>query len=57
MNTEGLFNFMIGFVIGIMTMAFYTTWLRDRGRNECNINLPRSEECIKVWVPPSKELK
>ena len=57
MNDEPWVALCIGIVVGVWIMAVFTTILRDRGREECNINLPRSEECIQVWVPPLKELK
>lgn len=57
MNDNHWVTFLIGVVVGVWIMAAFATIIRDRGRDECNINLPRSEECIQVWVPPSKEKK
>lgn len=57
MNDNHWVTFLIGIVVGVWIMAAFATIIRDRGRDECNINLPRSEECIQVWVPPSKETK
>ena len=57
MKDEPWVTLCIGIVVGVWIMAVFTTILRDRGRHECNINLPRSEECIQVWVPPLKEKK
>lgn len=57
MNDSPWIAFLMGLVIGVWFMAIFITILRDRGRDECNNNLPRSEECTQVWVPPSKEAK
>lgn len=59
MNDNHWGAFAMGLILGVWLMFSFTTILRDRdrGRDECNINLPRTEECIQVWVPPSKETK
>ena len=57
MNDDFHIGFFVGIVCGAVVVALFASYLRDRGRFECNINLPRSEECIQVWVPPLKELK
>ena len=44
-------GFLTGLLIGaLFTMAF-ATWARDRGRDECDNKLPRTEKCVHVWVP------
>lgn len=50
-------GFTAGFLVGILLMAVFTIHLRDRGRDECNLHLPRTEQCIQVWVAPVKESK
>ena len=57
MNEGFHVGFFVGIVWGAVVVGLFTSYLRDRGRFECNINLPRSEECIQVWMPPSKEQK
>ena len=42
---------MSGFLIGVFLTVFLTTLVRDQGRNECDNKLPRTEKCVKVWVP------
>lgn len=41
----------IGFMAGSMLLTAWAVYLRDRGRDECDAKLPRSEKCIQVWVP------
>lgn len=57
MKDEFWMGATFGFISGVMIIGLWATYLRDRGRYECDINLPRPEECIQVWVPPSKEQK
>ena len=44
-------GFMPGFLIGVFLTVLLTTLVRDQGRNECDNKLPRTEKCVKVWVP------
>ena len=44
-------GFMPGFLIGVFLTVSLTTLVRDQGRNECDNKLPRTEKCVKVWVP------
>jgi hypothetical protein len=50
----GLLN---GILIGVVVTAFYCVYLRDRGREECEVKLLRSEQCVQVWAPQTKEKK
>ena len=49
---EGL---LAGVVIGCMVMLVTATYVRDRGRDECDNKLPRTEKCVQVWVPEQGE--
>ena len=44
-------DFMPGFLIGVLFTACFAALVRDQGRNECDNKLPRTEKCVKVWVP------
>lgn len=48
-------GFLAGWIIGLLFTVFFTTYLRDRGRDECDNKLPRTEKCVQVWVPEQKE--
>ena len=54
-------DFWAGATFGaILGMALITVWaiyLRDRGRDECDNKLPRSEKCVQIWVPESATKK
>lgn len=51
-------DFWVGAVAGaIAGMLLITAWaiyLRDRGREECDNKLPRTEKCVQVWVPEAR---
>lgn len=53
---QGYFGngFLAGWILGLMFTVFFTTYLRDRGRDECDNKLPRTEKCVQVWVPPEQ---
>ena len=51
------FDLSIGLLIGVLATALFSAWVRDRGRDECDNKLPRTEHCIKVWVAPTNESK
>lgn len=57
MKDEFWMGATFGFISGAMIISLWATYLRDRGRYECDSKLSRSEECIQVWVPPLKEKK
>ena len=44
-------DFLIGLLIGVLFTVAFATWVRDRGRDECDNKLPRTEKCVQVWVP------
>lgn len=45
------FGFTGGFMLGMLLMTAFSIYLRDRGRDECDNKLPRTEKCVQVWVP------
>ena len=55
MKDDFWFGWTMGFVIGILLFSGYFIYLRDRGRDECNAQLPRSQSCIQKWVPPAEQ--
>lgn len=42
---------LCGTLITSVVLAFFVTWVRDQGRDECDNKLPRNEKCVQVWVP------
>ena len=44
-------GFLPGLLIGVLFTAAIATWVRDQGRDECDNKLPRTEKCVRVWVP------
>ena len=44
-------GFLTGLLIGALFTATFATWVRDRGRDECDNKLPRTEKCVQAWVP------
>ena len=44
-------GFLTGLLIGVFFTAGFASWVRDRGRDECDNKLPRTEKCVQVWVP------
>ena len=44
-------GFLTGLLIGVLVTACFAAWVRDRGRDECDNKLPRTEKCVQVWVP------
>lgn len=44
-------GFLTGLLIGVLFTVAFATWVRDRGRDECDNKLPRTEKCVQVWVP------
>ena len=47
-----------GFLAGVALTTFVLTasfvFVRDRGREECDNKLPRTEKCVQVWVPEAR---
>lgn len=41
----------IGLAIGCLIGLLLAAGIRDVGRYDCEKNLPRTQECVKVWVP------
>lgn len=55
MNTEQVF---FGMSVGVLLGLFLFLWVNEIGRDECEKHLPRTQKCVKVWVPqpvPSTE--
>ena len=50
-------DFLTGFLIGALAMAFFAAWVRDQGRDECDNKLPRTEKCVQIWVPEQQTKK
>ena len=48
---EYWFGFTCGAMVGMILLTAFTIYLRDRGRDECDNKLPRTEKCVQVWVP------
>ena len=44
-------GFLTGLLIGALFTACFAAWVRDQGRDECDNKLPRTENCVQVWVP------
>ena len=44
-------GFLIGFLVGVILTVCFDTWVRDKGRNECDNKLLRTEKCVQIWVP------
>ena len=44
-------DFLVGLLIGVLLTLCVVTWVRDQGRNKCDNKLPRTENCVQVWVP------
>lgn len=44
-------DFLFGFVVGVVVMTLFATWVRDQGRDICDNKLPRTEKCVQIWVP------
>ena len=45
---------VVGALIGMLFVAGLSIHLRDRGRDECDMKLPRTEKCVQVWVPEAR---
>ena len=43
-----------GAIVGMLFIAGLSIYLRDRGREECDNKLPRTEKCVQVWVPEAR---
>lgn len=41
----------ITIVIVCLFCSVLAAGIRDMGRDDCEKNLPRTQECVKVWVP------
>jgi hypothetical protein len=54
MNDNFWFGVTVGFLLGSLFFAGFGIYLRDRGRDGCDAKLPRTEQCVQVWVPPRK---
>ena len=46
------FGFTGGFLIGALLAVAMAIYVRDKGREECDAKLPRSQQRVQVWVPP-----
>lgn len=47
------FGFTCGFILAAVIFTGFATYIRDRGRDECEQSLPRQQSCVQKWVPPS----
>jgi hypothetical protein len=52
MKEDYWFGAVSGFVLGALLMSGYSIYLRDRGRDECDAKLPRTQSCVQKWLPP-----
>lgn len=41
----------LGFLIGTFFTALVAIETRDRGRDDCERSLPRTEKCVQQWTP------
>ena len=48
------FGAIAGAIVGMLFIAGLSIYLRDRGRDACDIKLPRTEKCVQVWVPQAR---
>lgn len=48
MNAEQVF---FGVSIGVLLGLFVFLGVHEIGRDECEKHLPRTQKCVKVWVP------
>lgn len=44
-------GFAVGIVIGTLITVGFATWVRDKGRDDCDNKLPRTEKCVQAWAP------
>ncbi len=44
-------GFLTGLLIGVLFTVAFATWVRDRGIDECDNKLPRTEKGVQVWLP------
>lgn len=51
MSEDFKFGWVAGFLIGVLMTAGYSIYLRDRGRDECEAPLTRTQKCVQQWVP------
>ena len=49
-------GFLTGLLIGVLFTVCFAAWC-DRGRDECDNKLPRTEKCVQVWVPEQQTKK
>lgn len=45
---------VVGAIVGMLLITAWSIYLRDRGRDECDNKLPRTEKCVQVWVPEAR---
>ena len=43
-----------GAIAGMLLITAWAIYLRDRGREECDNKLPRTEKCVQVWGPEAR---
>ena len=49
---ENLIVLLLGLAIGLGIAAA----LHEVGRDDCEKNLPRTEKCIRIWIPEKEKL-
>ena len=47
---------ILGFMFGMFFMYGIAVKATDVGRDDCEKNLPRTERCIKIWIPEKEKL-
>lgn len=64
MNDSYLLTFSAGVVIGLFTMGLIMTHAGpnskakvDARKSECELNIPRNQNCVMQFVPENKEKK
>lgn len=45
------FGLTMGFLLGALLMTAFAVYVRDRGCDECEAPLTRTERCVQKWVP------
>ena len=48
------FGATAGAIVGMLLITVWSLYFRDRGRDECENKLPRTEKCVLVWVPEAR---
>lgn len=46
-----MIDFLAGALIATLLTVGVAAYLKGRGLEDCERNLPRAEKCVKQWVP------